>query len=138
AGFAVLAGGARYLGGGRHIEEGRTMLRMSIGLTTILAPLQLLLGDQHGLNALQYQPTKVAAMESHWDGSKPGDFHIFAWPDEETGVNRFAISIPRGSSLVLTHNMNGLFPGLNRLPGSDRPAGQDGFFAFPLMLDARC
>src|SRR5689334_12796312 len=93
-GFVVLAVGARYLLAGRHIEEGRVMLRMAIGLTAILAPLQLLIGDQHGLNTLDHQPIKVAAMEAHWDGSKPGDFHIFAWPDEKAGVNRFAISIP--------------------------------------------
>src|SRR5262245_22571555 len=111
-GFVVLAVGARYLLAGRHIEEGRTMLRMVIGLTAILAPLQLFLGDQHGLNTLRYQPIKVAAMEAHWDGSKPGDFHIFAWPDEQAGVNRFAISIPHGSSLVLTIYMNGLFTGM--------------------------
>ena len=89
-GFVVLAVGARYLVAGRHIEEGRIMLRMAIGLMAILAPLQLFLGDQHGLNTLQYQPIKVAAMEAHWDGSKPGDFHIFAWPDEKAGENRFA------------------------------------------------
>ena len=74
---------------GRHMDEGRTMLRMAIGLTAILAPLQLFLGDQHGLNTLHYQPIKVAAMEAHWDGSKPGDFHIFAWPDESSGRQPF-------------------------------------------------
>ena len=60
------------------------MLRMAIGLTAILAPLQLIIGDQHGLNTLEHQPIKVAAMEAHWDGTKPGDFEIFAWPDEKT------------------------------------------------------
>ena len=80
------------------------MLRMAIGLLAILAPLQLLIGDQHGLNTLEHQPIKVAAMEAHWDGSKPGDFHIFAWPDEKAETNHFAISIPRGSSLILTHD----------------------------------
>jgi cytochrome d ubiquinol oxidase subunit I len=120
-GFVVLAVGARYIVAGRHLEEGRTMLRMAIGLTAILAPLQLFLGDQHGLNTLQHQPIKIAAMEAHWDGSKPGDFHIFAWPDEVAGVNRFELSIPKAGSLVLTHRMNGLFPGLNSVPASDRP-----------------
>jgi cytochrome d ubiquinol oxidase subunit I len=133
-GFVVLAVGARYLVAGRHIEEGRTMLRMAIGLTAILAPLQLFLGDQHGLNTLQYQPIKVAAMEAHWDGTKPGDFHIFAWPDEKTGENRFAISIPRGASLILTHHLNGLFPGLNSVPASDRPPVTLVFFSFRIML----
>src|SRR6185437_2946771 len=104
--FVVLAVGARYLLAGRHVGEARVMLRMAIGLTAILAPLQLVLGDQHGLNTLQYQPIKVAAMEAHWDGSKPGDFEIFAWPDEVACVNRYSLSIPHGSSLILTHHMN--------------------------------
>jgi cytochrome d ubiquinol oxidase subunit I len=133
-GFVVLAVGARYIVAGRHLEEGRTMLRMAIGLTAILAPLQLFIGDQHGLNTLQHQPIKIAAMEAHWDGSKPGDFHIFAWPDEVAGVNRFELSIPKAASLVLTHRMNGLFPGLNSVPASDRPPVKTVFFAFRIML----
>lgn len=110
------------------------MLRMAIGLTVILAPLQLLIGDQHGLNTLQHQPIKVAAMEAHWDGSKPGDFHIFAWPDENAGTNHFELSIPHGSSLILTHHMNGLFPGLNSVPASERPPVKIVFFGFRIML----
>ncbi len=132
--FVVLAVGARFLLAGRHIEEGRIMLRMAIGLTAVLAPLQLIIGDQHGLNTLQYQPVKVAAMEGHWDGSKPGDFAIFAWPDEKAQTNRFEISIPRGSSLILTHDPNGLFPGLTSVPPDERPPVPVVFFAFRIML----
>jgi cytochrome d ubiquinol oxidase subunit I len=134
AGFVVLAVGARHLLAGRHIEESRTMLRMAVGLAAILAPLQLLLGDLHGLNTLKHQPIKVAAMEAHWDGSKPGDFEIFAWPDEKNERNLFALSIPRGSSLVLTHDPNGLFPGLTSVPPQDRPPVKPVFFAFRIML----
>jgi cytochrome d ubiquinol oxidase subunit I len=134
AGFVVLAVGARYLIAGRHVEEARVMLRMAIGLLALLAPLQVLLGDLHGLNTLKYQPIKIAAMEAHWDGSKPGDFHIFAWPDEKSEANRFAISIPRGSSLILTHDPDGLFPGLKSVPPADRPPVVPVFFAFRIML----
>jgi cytochrome bd ubiquinol oxidase subunit I len=133
-GFVVLAVGARHLLANRHGEEARTMLRMAIGLTAVLAPLQLFLGDQHGLNTLRYQPVKVAAMEAHWDGSQPGDFHIFAWPDEKAERNWFEISIPRGSSLILTHDPNGLFPGLTSVPPSERPPVVPVFFAFRIML----
>ncbi len=133
-GFVVLAVGARYLLAGKHLEHGRTMMRMAIGLVVILAPLQLVIGDQHGLNTLRYQPMKVAAMEAHWDGSKPGDFHIFAWPDEKAGVNHFELSIPKGSSLILTHKMNGLFPGLLSVPENERPPVKTVFFAFRVML----
>ncbi len=133
-GFVVLAVGARYLLGGRYIAEGRTMMRMAIGLLAILAPLQLIIGDQHGLNTLAHQPIKIAAMEAHWDGSKPADFHIFAWPDEKAGVNRFELSIPKGASLILTHKMNGLFPGLNSVPPPERPPVALVFFSFRIML----
>jgi cytochrome d ubiquinol oxidase subunit I len=134
AGFVVLAVAARYLIAGRHLEEARIMLRMAVGLLVVLAPLQVLLGHLHGLNTLEHQPIKIAAMEAHWDGSKPGDFHIFAWPDEKNETNRFAISIPRGSSLVLTHDPNGLFPGLKDVPPADRPPLVPVFFAFRIML----
>ena len=134
AGFVVLAVAARYLLGSHHEAEARVMLRMAIGLLLVLAPLQILLGDLHGLNTLTHQPTKIAAMEAHWDGSKPGDFHIFAWPDEKAEKNLFALSIPRGSSLVLTHDPNGLFPGLKDVPPADRPPVIPVFFAFRIMI----
>ncbi len=134
AGFVVLAVGARYVLGGRFVEEGRTSVRMAIALLAVLAPLQLFIGDQHGLNTLKHQPVKVAAMEAHWDGSKPGDFHIFAWPDEKGEKNLFEISIPRGASLILTHKIDGLFPGLTSVPPQDRPPVKTVFFAFRIML----
>src|SRR5437763_5275558 len=77
---------------------------------------------------------KIAAMEAHWDGARPGDFHIFAWPDEKNETNRFAISIPRGSSLILTHDPNGLFPGLKSVPPDQRPPVIPVFFAFRIMV----
>jgi len=133
-GFVVLAVGARYVLAGGHSEEGRTMLRMAIGLTAVLAPLQLIIGDQHGLNTLKYQPIKIAAIEAHWDGSKPGDFHIFAWPNEKTESNDYALSIPNASSLLLTHRLHGLFPGLKSVPPQDRPPVPVVFFAFRVMV----
>ncbi len=75
------------------------MLRMGIGLAAILAPLQLVIGDQHGLNTLEASADQSRRDGGHWDGSKPGDFHIFAWPDAAAEKNHFEISIPRGSSL---------------------------------------
>src|SRR6185312_10898082 len=133
-GFVVLAVGARYVLGGRYLTEGRIMLRMAIGLTVVLAPLQLILGDQHGLNTLKHQPIKVAAMEGHWDGSKPGELELFAWPDESAQIDRFAIAIPHGSSLILTHSWDGLFPGLSSVPAADRPPVKPVFFAFRIMV----
>src|SRR5262249_31905740 len=134
AGFVVLAVGARYWLARRHPEEARTMIRMAVGLGAVLAPLPLLLRGLHGLHTLRPQPTKIAAMEAHWDGSKPGDFHIFAWPDEAAETNRMAISIPDGASLILTHRLRGLFPGLNDVPPQERPPVKTVFFAFRVML----
>ncbi len=132
--FVVLAVGARYLLAGKHIEDGRTMVRMAVGFAAIVAPLQLVIGDQHGLNTLKHQPLKIAAMEAHWDGSTPGELVLFAWPNESTETNRFAITIPHAASLVLTHDWNGLFPGLKSAPPQDRPPVAPPFFAFRIMV----
>jgi cytochrome d ubiquinol oxidase subunit I len=110
------------------------MLRMAVGLMAVLAPLQLFIGDQHGLNTLKYQPTKIAAMEAHWDSSEVGNFHIFAWPDEKAEKNLYAISIPHGSSLILTHSWDGKIPGLKDVPPRDRPPVVPVFFAFRIMV----
>jgi cytochrome bd ubiquinol oxidase subunit I len=132
--LVVLAVGARYLLLGRHQLESRIMVLMATGLIAILAPVQLLIGDQHGLNTLHYQPIKIAAMEAHWDGGKPGDFELFAWPDQNAETNRFAISIPRAASLILTHDPDGVFPGLISVPPQDRPPIVPVFFAFRIMV----
>jgi cytochrome d ubiquinol oxidase subunit I len=132
--FVVLAVGARYLVAGRHTEEARTMLRMGVGFIAIVAPLQVLIGDLHALHTLKYQPMKIAAVEAHWDGSKPADFHIIAWPNEKAERNDFAISIPKAGSLVVTHDPNGLFPGLKDVPPGDRPPVALVFYAFRIMV----
>jgi cytochrome d ubiquinol oxidase subunit I len=133
-GFVVLGVGARYLLAGRHVAESRTMLRMAILLTAIAAPLQLVIGDLHAENTLKYQPIKIAAMEAHWDSSKPAPFEIFAWPDEKTQSNRYSISIPYAASLLVTRQWNGLFPGLKDVPPRDQPPVKNVFFAFRIMV----
>jgi cytochrome bd ubiquinol oxidase subunit I len=132
--FVVLAVGARYLLAGQHTQEARTMLRMAVGFIAIVAPLQVFLGDQHGLNTAKHNPIKIAAVEGHWDESEPGDFHILAWPNEKAERNDFAISIPRAASLLITHDLYGRFPGLKSVPASDRPPVALVFYAFRLML----
>jgi cytochrome bd ubiquinol oxidase subunit I len=132
--FVVLAVGARYLIAGQHLEHGQTMLRMAVAFAAIVAPLQLFIGDQHGLNTLKHQPTKIAAIEAHWDGSAPADLVLFAWPDEMAEKNRFALTIPRAGSLLLTHSWDGLFPGLKNFSPQDRPPVLPPFFAFRAMV----
>jgi cytochrome d ubiquinol oxidase subunit I len=130
----VLAVGARYLVAGTHLEHGRTMVRMAVGFLAIVAPLQLFIGDQHGLNTLEHQPLKIAAIEAHWDGDQPGELVLFAWPDETSEKNIFALTIPYGASLLLTHSWEGLFPGLKSAPPADRPPVLPPFFAFRIMV----
>jgi cytochrome d ubiquinol oxidase subunit I len=132
--MVVLAVGARHLLAGRQIADGRTMMRMAIGMLAVFAPLQLLLGDQHGLNTLAHQPVKIAAMEAHWDGSKPGKLILFAWPDEKAETNRYELAIPNAASLILTHDLNGLFPGLKSVSAADRPPLVPVFFGFRIMV----
>lgn len=131
--LVVLATGARYVLRARFEREARTMIRMGLGMVTILAPTQLIIGDLHGLNTLKHQPAKIAAIEAHWDGSKPAPFVIFAWPDEKAERNRAEISIPKAGSLILTHDPNGLFPGLREFAPQDRPPVAPVFFMFRLM-----
>jgi cytochrome bd ubiquinol oxidase subunit I len=132
--LVVLAVGARYLLAARYHEEARTMMRMAVGMLAALGPLQLIIGDQHGLNTLAHQPIKIAAIEAHWDGSKPGSLVLFAWPDEKTESNLFEIAIPHAGSLILTHSFDGLYPGLKSVAPADRPPLVPVFFAFRIMV----
>jgi cytochrome bd ubiquinol oxidase subunit I len=132
--FVVLATGARYLVNRQQPEHGRTMLKMGLGMAVVLAPLQLLIGDSHGLSAERYQPAKIAAVEAHWDGSEPGAFVFFAIPDEANETNRFEIAVPNLGSFLITHSFTGLFPGLKDFAATDRPPVAIPFFAFRLMV----
>ena len=95
---------------------------------------QIVIGDLHGLKTAEYQPAKLAAMEGHWDGSKPGDLVLFAIPNEETETNDYEISIPNGASLIITHELDGLFPGLKDFKVEDRPPVLIPFYGFRLMV----
>jgi cytochrome d ubiquinol oxidase subunit I len=130
----VLAVGARYQLAGRYVEEGRTMMRMGLGMVALLAPLQLFIGDLHGLNTARHQPAKLAAIEAHWDGAKPAPFVFFGWPDEQDERNRYEVSVPALGSLLITHKPDGLFPGLKDFPRDQRPPVAPVFFAFRLMV----
>jgi cytochrome bd ubiquinol oxidase subunit I len=130
----VLAAGARYLIRNEFQTEGRTMMRMGVGMLAILGPLQLLLGDQHGLNTLHYQPAKIAGIEAHWADNGPADLVLFALPDEKGERNRAEIAVPHLGSLILTHKWDGRFPGLKDFPRDQRPPVTSIFFAFRIMV----
>jgi cytochrome d ubiquinol oxidase subunit I len=132
--LVVLATGARYVTARMFEREARTMVRMGLGMLAVLAPLQLLVGDLHGLNTLQHQPVKIAAIEAHWDGSKPASLVLFAWPDVKAERNIAEIAIPKAGSLIITHDPNGLFKGLRDFKPEDRPPVVPVFFMFRLMV----
>ncbi|MGE0667347.1 MAG: cytochrome ubiquinol oxidase subunit I [Sphingomonadales bacterium] len=118
----------------RHADTARRMLRLALGAAAILAPLQLFIGDQHGLNTLEHQPVKVAAMEGNWTAGPNVPLLLFALPDEAAETNRFELGIPGGASLILRHSTDGVVPGLTDVPPQDRPPVAVVFWAFRIMV----
>ena len=132
--FVILGVGARYLLQKREEKHAQIMVKMGLGMALILTPLQIFVGDSHGLDAAKYQPAKIAAIEAHWDGSEPGGLVLFAIPDEDAEKNNFEIKIPKLASLLITHDLNGLFPGLKDFPKEDRPPVLLPFAGFRIMV----
>ena len=109
------------------------VLRMAIITAAILIPLQMVVGDSHGLNTLQYQPAKVAAMEGIWNTEKGAPAVIFAIPNSKEQKNDFEISIPQLASFYLTHSFTGEVQGLKAFPDKIPPVAPV-FFAFRIMV----
>ena len=127
----------RWLAGDR--ARGTLMaLRTGIVLGAVLIPLQILAGDMHGLNTLEHQPQKVAAMEGNWETGPNVPLLLFALPDEAARENRFEIGIPGGASLILKHDIDGVVPGLNDFVAEDgtplHPPVKPLFFGFRIMI----
>jgi cytochrome bd ubiquinol oxidase subunit I len=133
-GFVVVGVAAYYLWRGRFAEEARTMLSMTLSLLTVLVPLQIFLGDAHGLNTIEYQPAKLAAIEAHWNTGRRVGLNLFAIPDEKAETNRYELSVPDLGSLILTHDLNGMVRGLKDWPADQRPPVAIPFFAFRIMV----
>ena len=108
-------------------------LKTGICLAAILIPLQIVAGDFHGLNTLEHQPAKLAAMEGIWQTQKGVPAVLFALPDEKTKSNRFEIAIPNLASLYLTHSLDGEVRGLNEFEGKHPPVAPV-FWAFRIMV----
>ena len=111
----------------------RGTLRSGVLLAAILAPMQVLVGDFHGLNTLEHQPAKIAAIEAIWKTEKGVPLVLFAIPNEETKSNDYAIEIPKLASFVLKHDFNAELKGLDAF-GKDTPPVAPVFFAFRLMV----
>lgn len=111
----------------------RAVLRTGLVMAAVLIPVQIFVGDLHGLNTLEHQPQKVAAMEGNWETQSGVPLLLFAWPDEDARENRFEIGIPYGASLILKHDPDGVVPGLNDYVGEHPPVAPV-FFAFRVMV----
>lgn len=135
-GLVVLGIAAWLVRGGRFLEEGRMMMSSTLWILLALVPLQVLLGDLHGLNTLEHQPAKLAALEGRYDTASPAPLTLFGIPDSGAGVMRHEIAVPVLGSLMLTHTTDGAIKGLNDFPADQRPPVGPPFFAFRIMVGA--
>jgi cytochrome d ubiquinol oxidase subunit I len=127
----------RLLWGDRK-ESVKSTMRFGIILGAVLIPIQIFAGDMHGLNTLEHQPQKVAAMEGNWETRGNVPLVLFAIPDEDARENRFEIGIPNGASLILKHSLDGVVPGLNDFVAEDgtplHPPVAPVFWSFRIMV----
>ena len=111
----------------------RKTLRAGVRLAAVLVPIQIVVGDLHGLNTLEHQPAKIAALEALWKTQKGAALTLFAVIDEERKVNRYAVEIPKALSLILKHDPDGVVRGLNEF-GKDHPPVTPVFWSFRIMV----
>ena len=132
--FVIMGVGAHYLLQRRAEPEARVMVKMGLLFLAVMVPVQVVLGDLHGLNTREHQPLKLAAMEGLWDSGRRVPANLFSLPDVDAERNRYEISIPAIGSLYLTHDINGYVRGLKDWPKADRPYVPVVFFAFRAMV----
>ncbi|MBB4865059.1 cytochrome d ubiquinol oxidase subunit I [Pseudomonas nitritireducens] len=134
--FFVGASAAWHLLRGRDNPAIRKMLSMAMWMALIVAPIQAMVGDAHGLNTLKHQPAKIAAIEGHWDNSEggPTPLILVGWPDMEREETRFKIEIPVLGSLILNHSLSEPIPALKDFPKADRPNSTIIFWSFRIMV----
>jgi cytochrome d ubiquinol oxidase subunit I len=132
--FVVAGIGAYYLWRRRHVQHARVMFGMAMIMAVFVAPMQLVLGDLHGLNTLKHQPAKVAAMEGLWETQKGAPLVLFGWPDQEAQITKYSIEIPKLSSLILTHDLEGEVKGLKEWPKDEIPPVAWVFWSFRIMV----
>jgi cytochrome d ubiquinol oxidase subunit I len=121
---------------GQGGEAVRTMLSMAMWLVLLVAPVQAVVGDMHGLNTLQHQPAKIAALEGHWEneGKEALPLLLFGIPSMKDEETKFAIGIPRVGSWILTHTWDGQIKGLKEFPRDQRPNSLILFWSFRVMV----
>jgi cytochrome bd ubiquinol oxidase subunit I len=132
--FVVIGVSGFYLWRRRHREFAAEGFSIALWVALVLTPIQIVVGDQHGLNTLEYQPMKLAAIEARWETARRVPLTLFAWPDVAHERNLYAIDIPVLGSLILTHSLDGEIKGLKEVPPGDRPYVPLPFFAFRIMV----
>ena len=132
--FVVGAVGAWHLLRDSYDQGARIMFSMAMWMALVVAPLQILAGDMHGLNTLQHQPAKIAAMEGHWETQRGAPLILFGLPDDDAEITRFALEIPKLGSFILTHDWEGEVQGLKAWPREERPPSVIVFWSFRVMV----
>jgi cytochrome bd ubiquinol oxidase subunit I len=132
--FAIGGVSAAYLLRDRHREAAVSMLKLAVGFAAITVPLQIFVGDLHGLAVHEYQPVKLAALEGHWETRRGAPLILFAWPDEHAEMNRVEVAIPKLGSLIVAHDVDAEIRGLKSVPREERPPVAPVFFAFRVMV----
>ena len=132
--FVVGGIGAWHLLKDRASRGARVMFSMAMWMAALVAPSQIFAGDLHGLNTLDYQPAKIAAMEGNYETHAGAPLILFGIPDDEAEVTRYQIAIPKLGSLILTHHMDGEVKGLKAFPKDRRPPAEIVFWSFRLMV----
>ncbi|WP_219495163.1 cytochrome ubiquinol oxidase subunit I [Proteus terrae] len=134
--FFIAASASWYLLKGHKTSPMKKMLSMSLWMILILAPIQALIGDVHGLNTLKHQPAKIAAIEGHWE-NEPGEatpLILFGMPDMDAEETKYKIEIPYLGSMILTHSLEKQVPALKEFPKEDRPNSLIVFWSFRIMV----
>src|SRR5205823_1660944 len=129
--LGVMLFGMNRVPGWMHVGSA-AIVAFGAQLAAVLVPLQMLAGDQHGLNTLEHQPAKIAAMEALWQTQKGAPLVLFAVPDDDKRTNRFALELPKGAALILTHRADGELKGIDAF--KDHPPVAPLFFAFRVMV----
>ena len=133
AAFLVAGISAFRLRHGDGKQAPRVALKAGLVVAAVLVPVQMFVGDLHGLNTLKHQPAKIAAVEAVWKTEKGAELLLFALPDEKTKTNDFAVGIPKMASLILTHDANGEIKGLDEFENNHPPVAAS-FWSFRLMV----
>jgi cytochrome d ubiquinol oxidase subunit I len=127
--------GAWHLLRGRKTPEVRTMFSMAMWMAALVAPIQIVVGDEHARQTFVHQPAKILAIEGYFHAYPDGaPWHIIGLPDDKAETVRFAVSLPKMGSLGILHDMNAPMPGLDALPYEDRPSSLILFWSFRIMV----